>query len=295
MKLDSSIEGDVVREIYAHIEDKRQELVESGLSKDKAMRAAIRSLGSPKYIAKQMYEVYSQGSWRHALFAALPHLLVALFFAMHWWRITAWLSPVLIAAMGVVIYGWVRGKPAWLFSWLGYCLTPVVVIGILLTNLTGSWALLAVIVYVPLALLLILPIAKKIIERDWIFASLMLLPIPVLLGWKLALGIGNTLYWQERLYDNAQLIAFTFVVLALAVATFMRTRQRWAKTGMLVAPEIIVLIIVASAGNNVIGVGTWLIVISLSLILIVSPALLDSLIRRSTDKSSRLRLHNKRS
>jgi len=213
-----------MRELNTHIEEKRLELMQTGLSKAEATKVANQSMGSPKFIAKQIYEVYSQGSWRQALFAALPHLLIALFFAMRWWNITFWLSPILIAVIGIVIYGWAHGKPAWLFPWLGYCLTPVIIVGMLLMNFPGGWALLAVITYIPLALLIILPITKKTIERDWLFASLMLLPIPIMLCWRLALGIDDPQQWQARLYNNAQLIALTFAVLALTVATFIRIR-----------------------------------------------------------------------
>src|SRR4030042_1474619 len=81
---------------------------------------------------KLKYDVYSQGSWRQAFFAALPHLLVAALFAMRCWKNTFWLIGMLIAIAGSVIYGWCRGKPAWLFPWLGYCLIPVMAGGILL-------------------------------------------------------------------------------------------------------------------------------------------------------------------
>jgi hypothetical protein len=295
LRLDPTTESTVVQEFRGHLEDKRQELIESGLSEEEATRVAAESLGSPQLIAKQIYEVYSQGSWKQALFAALPHLLVALFFALNWWQITAWLLPILVIVFGIVIYGWSHGKPAWLFPWLGYCLTPVVIIGTLLINLPARWAWLAAIAYIPLALLVMLPITKKSIERDWLFASLMLLPIPIVLGWRLALGIGDVQQWHERLYYATQLIALSFAVLALTVASFIRMRQRWAKAGALLTPEVIVLTIVASSDQNAISFRVWLLIILLSLFLLLSPALLDPLIRRSSHKPSHPSLANKTS
>src|SRR4030042_6558239 len=70
LRLDAAIEANVVRELKAHLEDKSRELIESGLSKKEATATATRLLGSPRIVAKQMYEVYSQGSWRQAFFAA---------------------------------------------------------------------------------------------------------------------------------------------------------------------------------------------------------------------------------
>jgi hypothetical protein len=284
LRLDSTTEDDVVRELRTHIEDKSEEFMESGLSADEATRAATQSLGSPTLVAKQMYEVYSQGSWKQALFAALPHILVALFFAMHWWHITACLSPILVVVIGVAIYGWTHGKPAWLFPWLGYCLTPVIVIGTLLINLSSGWVWVAAITYIPLALFVLLPVTRKTIERDWLFASLMLLPIPVILGWRLALGIEDMQQWLARIYDAAQLIALSFAVLALTVTTFIRVRQRWAKAGALLTHEIILLVVVASADKNAIGLYTWIFLILLFLFLVISPALLDPVVRCSSSK-----------
>ena len=284
LRINSAIEDDVVQELCTHIEDKSEEFMDSGLSADEAIRTAIQSLGSPKLVAKQMYEVYSQGSWKQTLFAALPHLLVALFFTMHWWHITAWLSPMLLIVIGIAIYGWTHDKPAWLFPWLGYCLVPVIIIGMLFINLPGGWAWIAAIAYIPLALCILFPVAKKTIERDWLFASLMLLPIPVVLGWRLALGIEDMQQWLARICDTAQPIALSFAVLALTVATFIRVRQRWAKTGALLIAETIPLVVVASSDKNAVGLCTWIFLILLFLFIIISPALLDPVLRRSSGK-----------
>lgn len=275
LRLDSTTESDVVRELHAHLEDKSQELREFGLSEEEATETAVQFLGSPRLVAQQMYEVYSQGSWRQTFFAALPHFLIASLFALHCWQSTIWLSAILVAVISAVIYGWCHGRPAWLFPWLGYCLIPVVAVGFLLIYLPGGWAWLAATAYVPLALFVIVSVTKQTIKQDWLFASLMLLPIPIVLSWILALGIGDRLLWYEYLYEAAPWIALSFAVLAVTVATFIRIRQRWAKAGALLTPEIIVLVIVASAGKNAISFWGWLLLILLSLFLLLGPALLE--------------------
>ena len=90
LRLDPTTESDLMRELHAHIEDESHELEESGLSEQEAIETATQFLGSPRVIAKQMYEVHSQGSWRQALFAALPHFLIAALFALHWWQSLVW-------------------------------------------------------------------------------------------------------------------------------------------------------------------------------------------------------------
>ena len=291
LRLEPTIENDVVRELNTHLEDKSNELVESGFSEEEASSTAAKLLGSPQTVARQIYEVYSQGSWRQAFFAALPHLLVAALFALHCWQNTMWLIGILIATTCSVIYGWCHGKPAWLFPWLGYCLIPVISVGILLIYLPGNWTWFAAAAYVPLALVVIFAVTKQTIKKDWLFASLMLLPVPIMLGWMVVIELEDTLLWHEQLYEFAPLIALSFAVLALTVATFIRIRQRWAKVGALITLEILILAIVGLGGKSAIDFGGWLLLVLLALLLLLVPALLERKIRDSGNKP--LKLSNK--
>lgn len=291
LRLDPTIESNVVRELNAHLEDKSHELTETGLSEEEATATAAKLLGSPRIVAKQMYEVYSQGSWRQALFAALPHLLVAAVFVMHCWQNTFWLVGLLGAITGAVIYGWCHGKPAWLFPWLGYCLIPVISVGILLIYLPGGWVWFAATAYVPSALLVIFSVTKQTIRKDWLFASLMLLPIPIVLGWMLALELEDKFLSYEQLHEFAPLIALSFAVLALTVATFIRIRQRWAKVGALLTLEVLILVLIGLSGKSAIGFSGWLILVLLALLLLLGPALLERKIREADHKP--LKLSNK--
>ncbi|HEX7365371.1 MAG TPA: permease prefix domain 1-containing protein [Dehalococcoidia bacterium] len=288
LRLDTAVENCVVREIRDHIEDKKHELIESGLSEKEASTAVTRFMGSPELVARQIYEVYSQGSWVQAIFAALPHLLVAAFFALHWWQSTLWLIGILVAVIGGAIYGWSHGKPAWLFPWLGYCLMPVIAVGILLVYLPGGWAWLAASAYIPLVLLIVFSVTKKIARKDWVFASLMLLPVPIMVGWILALEGQHGFLSYEQLYEFAPLIALSFAVLALTVASFIRIRQRWLKVGVLLVLEILVLAIMALSGKSSINPGGWVGLVLLALILILGPALLEKYLRRADTKSLNL-------
>ena len=85
-----------MREYSTHLEDKCKELEDSGLSEEEANETATQLLGPPNLLAKQISEVYSQGSWKQAIFAALPHLLIALLFALRWWQHTIWLSGIVL-------------------------------------------------------------------------------------------------------------------------------------------------------------------------------------------------------
>lgn len=276
LKVDPAIKANMLRELYTHLEDRSQELEESGFSEDAATEMAVSWLGSPSVIARQICEVYSQGSWRQALFAALPHFVVALLFSLRIWQSTTLLSFILVAVIGVVIYGWWHSKPAWLFPWLGYYFIPVIVAGILLVYLPGSWFWFAAVAYLPLALFVLISVTKQTINQDWLYASVMLLPIPILLSWILALGTINSFSDINRqLQDMASWIALSFLILAATVTIFIRIRQRWAKAGALLTPEVLALTLIAVVSQGAISFWLWLILASLSVFLLLSPAVLE--------------------
>jgi hypothetical protein len=112
-------------------------------------------LGSAKMVARQIYEAHSQGSWTQALLAATPHILFGLLFVLNWWQGVGWLLGMLVLVLIMAVYGWWRGKPAWLFPWLGYSLLPVVAAALLLLYLPEGWSWVAILFYLPLALWLL--------------------------------------------------------------------------------------------------------------------------------------------
>ncbi|GAH83233.1 unnamed protein product, partial [marine sediment metagenome] len=188
LRLDISSEKEIISELETHIEDKLEELKGTGLSEEEAANTCISLLGSAKLVARQLYEAHSQGTWRQVLLASMPHLFFGLLFVLNWWQYVGWLSIVLVSVLIVAIYGWWHGKPAWLFPWLGYSLLPVVVAGLLLLYLPKGWSWLAILLYIPLALWLIYWVTVQTIKRDWLYGSLMLLPIPIIIGWFVAVG-----------------------------------------------------------------------------------------------------------
>ncbi|HEX77081.1 MAG TPA: hypothetical protein G4O03_01520 [Dehalococcoidia bacterium] len=285
LRLDPGAEQEVLRELSTHLEEKAEELRQAGLSEEEASRQAAEFFGSPKAIARQMYQVYSQGSWGQALLAALPHLIFAGMFALHIWQSPIWLLLVIVAALGLAIYGWGHGKPAWLFPWLGYLLLPVVIVGLLLMALPPNWNYLALLAYIPITLWVLFPIAIQTVKRDWLFGSLMLLPLPVFIGWFLALQQGKFLEFHlPYLYELAPWIALSFVFLGVSAATFIRFRQRWLKTGALLTPELVILILIVSSPSQGLSFAGLLALIVFSLALLLSPALLQRKLARKESK-----------
>ena len=122
---------EIISELETHIEDEVEEMKEAGLPEEEATETCLGLLGSAKLVAHQIYEAHSQGSWRQALLASMPHLLFGLLFALNWWQYVGWLSLALLLVLGMAVYGWWHGKPTWFFSYLGYSLLPVLVAGLL--------------------------------------------------------------------------------------------------------------------------------------------------------------------
>lgn len=274
LRLDPEASEDLIRELRGHLEDKASELHEAGMSEEEASEVATKLLGSPRIIAQQIYEVYSQGSWKQTIFAVLPHFLTASLFALHWWFNPIWLVVILAGVIGTVIYGWCHSKPTWLFSWLGFLLIPVIVAGFMLLYLPGGWAWVAALVYVPLAIFILVVVAKQILKIDWLFVSLMLLPVSIVVGWVMVLSNGD-IFSDDSLHEAAAGIALSFAVLALAVATFIRVKKRWIKAGALLACVIMVLIVVALVSHNTLGIGAWIFLSLLALAHLFVPALLE--------------------
>ena len=253
LQIDRTIRDGVAEELYTHLQDKSRELEKTGLSKEEAARIAVQSLGSPELIAQQIYETHAQGSWKEAFFSALPHFLVALLFASYYWQNVAFLSIILTLTVGIAIYGWHQGKPIWLFPWLGYYLMPVVVTGILLLNLPQGWGWIAALIYIPLALFAFIYIVRQTARRDWLYASLMLAPMPVIFGWFFTIGTGSEFLvsdiWIARLQTKVPWIVISFIALAAATIGFIRLKPRRYKIISLFIPPLVILLLVTLASR----------------------------------------------
>jgi len=234
-RLERADETGIMSELEAHIQDKVRELTQSGLTEEEALKTCLGEMGGTRLVARQIYEAYSQGSWKQALLTSIPHLLFGLLFLLNWWHYPGWVSIVLMLILATTIYGWWHGKPNWVFSWLGYTLLPVLAVGLSLLYLPKLWSLLALLVYFPMALWWLFRIIVQTNKRDWIFSSLMLLPLPILTGWFLAVSESGkfTHYSLQIVNYFAPWIGLSFIALALTIAAFIRLRQRWLRVALL--------------------------------------------------------------
>ena len=273
LRLDPVAEKEVIRELEAHVEDSCQEMQQAGLPEGEALEKCIRLLGPAKTVARQIYEVHNQGTWRQALLAALPHFFFAAMFALKWWMGIAWLPIMFAVILSIGLYGWWHGKPTWLFPWLSYSLIPVVAAGVSLFYLPTAWSWVTLAIYIPLVLWLLSFITIKFLSRDWIYSALMLLPASAFVGWFLAAG--QKAHFPglkiDFMYDYAPWTGLTFMVLAVSVALFIRLRQRSLRIAALMISGVIVSLVTILA-SNVLGLAAFIGLVILMLSFLLVPA-----------------------
>ena len=282
LRLDLTDEREVIDELQTHIEDQFQEMREAGLSEEEAANACIKLLGSAKIVARQIYEAHSQGTWKQAILASMPHLLFALFFALNWWQGIGWLTITLGIVLSMAVYGWLHGRPVWLFPWRGYYFLPVLVAGLLLLYLPKGWSWVAILLYLPLALWLVWSVTVRTVKRDWLHSALMMLPVPIIIGWFLAVGKeGKFLELSvEHIQHFAPSIGLTFFALAGTTAAFIRLRQRWLRVALLFLSGFLTLTMIAFYAEGRVGLPAFLVLVLIMLGLLLSPALVERRIRR---------------
>ena len=302
LRLSPLRERQLIREVYTHLEDRVQDLTAEGVPMDDAVERATQGFGRPEAVAREMHQVHSIGTWAEALLAASPYAGVFLLFGLHLWQSLAWLAVFMGVSVGVTLIGWWRGKPPWMYPWAGYSLVLPLVSGIIATASVAKaglalvsgdplalpvWVLLGLLVYIPFALWMVVSVMIKVIRLDWIFASLMFLPFPILVRWMLSLQFeGNALSYSRPGFEaGADLtIALVFLSLALLPIIFVRVRQRRFKIGALLFAAPVSLVVAAFNTPGDIGLASLLLFPVLAVLFLLTPALLDAKIGRGSGK-----------
>ena len=251
-------------------------------------------MGAPETVADRMYRVHSPGMWRDVLLAVVPHFLLASLFALHLWSHFFLVALLLIGIALVTWRNWRAGNPSkWSYSWMGYTLAAPALSWLLslIALAYGGWTLVTtgslpfnvvlfvlLIGYVPFSMWIIFGVARKVMQRDWLLASLTALPFPFLTSWVLFLN------WQGGLWrgsaegiqgtDTAQ--AFIFLALAVTTAVFLKVGHRALKIGLLTLITAVLVAISAAALPVSLSFLAILLMIVASVVFLLSPAVLES-------------------
>ena len=153
--------------------------------------------------------------------------------------------------------------------------------GLLLLYLPRGWSWLAIVIYLPLAVWLVWSFTIKMIGRDWLYCALMMLPVPIIIGWFLAAGKEGEFLKLSLEYIGyfAPGIGMTFMVLAITVAAFIRLRKRWLKLVLLPLSGILTLAMVAFYSEGRLSFPSFLVLTLIMAGLLLSPALIERRLR----------------
>jgi hypothetical protein len=294
LHLDTNTENKVIGELETYFQDKVEELQIQGYTEADATKQAIYSFGRPRNLAKLLYEAHSRGNWMEALLAAQPALLGAALFATHLWSQASALIPAFSLLLMVTLLGWLKGKPNWLYPWIGCAFAPVLAVVFLSRNfvyqsifklLIGSGVssehvgLFLFLGLYGVAFWIVLAVVSRILRRDWLLVSFMLLPLPLLGIWITAIdGVGQVLFTRGltvHQWDRSMLLAL--LLLSLSAVLFMRLRQRLSKIATLLVIGMGSTII---AGWSMLGANNFfnlLLLSSIPVFTVLFPAVLEIL------------------
>jgi hypothetical protein len=262
VRVDSRTRRAISLEIRAHLQDHAETLKHEGISDEEASRKAIESFGDPHTVARDLLIVHSQGTWRDAFLTSLPHLLVALLLTAYYQQSVACVVALLLAAGLGIEQAVTRRAPMWSFTWLGYCLIPVVLVLFILLGASQWWTLLGI-AYIPCAVLMVVYVVKQTASRDSLYVSLMLSPWVVITAWVMATHSLHELQsgslYSSGLQTYGRELVGSFVVLAIASFVFARLRPRWGKSLALVVPLALVLSCVALRCWEAMSFTGWLV------------------------------------
>jgi hypothetical protein len=292
LHLEAPAEEEILEELQAHVQDKAQELIGAGVPSEAALNSALDDLGASDSVASQFYAVHSRGSWYHTALAVLPHVLLALMFALHLWTAPMWVALMLVVALTISVFGWRKGRPRWTYPWLGYCLVvPIVSWGLAMSAVGyGAWRVLtqgslpfgfhiylACFIYVAFSLWVVIRVVSQAARPDWVMASLAVLPIPFLAYWFYYFYSvdGNLPANGLSLQEVDSSAAIVFLILAAATAIFFRIGRRLVRVALLVitAPSMTVLAWFSYQGGP--DFVALFVFSAVSLALLLSPALFD--------------------
>ena len=232
LRTGAATRSSILGELADHLEDRTDELMKRGFTREEAWAEASRRFGDPEAIGTELTLVHNQGTWIVAGLTAAPHLLAAALFASHRWLELQLLVPALVLMAAVSALGWWRRLPTWVYPWIGYLLFPFLLAGTVSTVTLGYavWSIIAHggsptdpwiwafggflgIAGVALSGYLLIWVSR----RDWVQASLLVLPVPALAVALFAYGRGEFPTLAQADSQAAVLMIFVAAVSAIVI------------------------------------------------------------------------------
>jgi hypothetical protein len=295
LHLEPHTERRIIRELKSHFEEEVAELQGGGMATQDSEKEALRYSGKPQSLGRSFYEVYCQGSWLDALLALQPHLVVAAVFLAHLWSNPLALLISFAGVLYVTLGAWSRRRPNWSYPWIGYSFTPGIAMVFysmdfiersaqdLFLGSRLSWQHVQLLPFVSLYALFIALVVfsvVRVVKRDWLLVSFMLLPLPVLGPWisEIARLGARFLSADPAVYRWDRAMAAAFLFLGLGSALFVRLRRRSARVLFLAAMGLGSTLWVGSALLETSPLLTLRLLVGLPLGTLLAPALLERIL-----------------
>ena len=153
--------------------------------------------------------------------------------------------------------------------------------GLLLLYLPRGWSWVTILVYLPLAFWLFYRVVTQTIVKDWLYLSLMLVPIPIIIGWFVAMEWMGEFpeHALERLRYFAPWIGLSFLALGMAVVMFVRLRKRWLKIAVLFVAGVTTVTLIAFYTWGHLELSIFLALLLLMVSIFLLPAFLENGVR----------------
>lgn len=283
---------DILRELEAHLEDRTAELIEKGLSREQAVRQALEELGNTRLLAKEFYAVHSRAPWPTTALAAFPHVVASLVFLAHGWASPSLVAGLLAGATIISMLAWRKGQPEWVYPWIGYALALPVAAGIAatLTIAGGLWDALhgrvaplerptywALAALLPGIVWFLASLIRRLLERDWLYLTVALLPFPFLAAWGAFLQEhgGPFAYDAFLLRWSNGPTALTFLGVAGLTTTVYRLGQRHLKVGAIAMGLPLLVLFIATSYNTDLVSLPGIIAFTLAFLVLILPPWLE--------------------
>ncbi len=282
----------IIRELRSHLLERSEEGETSGLSRQESISRAIHSFGRPRALARLLYESHRKTSLAEMGVAALPYLLIAILFAMGGWSSWLWSPLLLLPIVMVTLYGWWQGKPSWLYPWAGWSLVPLALGAYLAAPIfhqmyqalagTGPapdpLALSGLLLYLAFSSWILGSTTFKVAKRNWTLASLMLLPIPVMITWLVVQERAGGLFGgrTDSLHHLDGTISLVNVTLAFATVGFLYLRESKLKIFGLMAVTFFAVTVILRAAQADIELTSMAVLAAVVSALLLTPAIIES-------------------
>jgi hypothetical protein len=176
----------------------------------------------------------------------------------------------------------------------GFAFWPVITQAF--TALFGSgimpsiWLLMVAVTFYGLAIWLLVRITIRVVRRDWLLASLMLVPLPIVGCWLFFIEQAGGVFGRAGLNHWDGSMALALGVLGITSVVFIRLRQRVLKGGAVVTVGAISMMMVGQSLWGDIGFFGLMALSLFMLIVLFTPALLEAVIGHGEHKIDTLRL-----